>query len=114
MKKYWETYLNVFKKDYVNFQGREGQYVFVVFILFQLAAGIIFTILNQFLGNVPVVSTIIVVLNFLFGLLTILPTIAIMVRRLRDLGLSPWLMLLWILVFPGLILLIYIAIKKNR
>jgi uncharacterized membrane protein YhaH (DUF805 family) len=114
MKKYWDTYLNVFKKDYANFKGTEGQYTYVVFLLFNLAVGIVLSLLSQIFAQVSVMSWIISIISLLFGLFVIIPEIAIFVRRWRDLRLSPWLALLMLLGFPIPIFVIYLAVVKSR
>ncbi|MDR3292932.1 MAG: DUF805 domain-containing protein [Clostridiales bacterium] len=111
MKGYWDSYLSVFKKDYANFGGREGKKRFVVFILFTLAISFILGALAGLFSGIDVVAWIFGALGTIFWLITIIPFIAIVIRRLRAVGWTVWLALLLILVIPGIVLIILLALK---
>ena len=73
-------YLDVITKNYINFNGRARRTEFWMFTLVHII--IIFLLL--FLGPVPFI---------LYMLLTIMPAVAVGIRRLHDTGRSGW----WIL-----------------
>ena len=73
-------YLDVITKNYINFNGRARRTEFWMFTLVH----IIIIFLSLFLGPVPFI---------LYMLLTIMPAVAVGIRRLHDTGRSGW----WIL-----------------
>ena len=73
-------YLDVITKNYINFNGRARRTEFWMFTLVH----IIIIFLSLFLGLVPFI---------LYMLLTIMPAVAVGIRRLHDTGRSGW----WIL-----------------
>jgi len=73
-------YLDVITKNYINFNGRARRTEFWMFTLVH----IIIIFLSLFLGPVPFI---------LYMLLTIIPAVAVGIRRLHDTGRSGW----WIL-----------------
>ena len=73
-------YLEVITKNYINFNGRARRTEFWMFTLVH----IIIIFLSLFLGPVPFI---------LYMLLTIIPAVAVGIRRLHDTGRSGW----WIL-----------------
>ena len=73
-------YLDVITKNYINFNGRARRTEFWMFTLVH----IIIILLSLFLGPVPFI---------LYMLLTIMPAVAVGIRRLHDTGRSGW----WIL-----------------
>ncbi|XXD09091.1 DUF805 domain-containing protein [Klebsiella sp. R445] len=82
----FESYGNCFRK-YATFRGRSARQEYVVFTVANFVLSIV-------LGLIPIIGG-------LFGLLIIIPGIAVAVRRLHDLNKSGW----WLLS-PYLILLI--------
>lgn len=79
-------YLDVLKK-YADFSGRARRQEYWMYTLFQIAAIIVVAILDAVIGTAPW-------LYVLFALGTFLPSLAVAVRRLHDLGKSGW----WLLI----------------
>ena len=73
-------YLDVVTKNYINFNGRARRTEFWMFTMVHL----IIMFLSFFLGPVPFI---------IYMLLTIIPTVAVGIRRLHDTGRRGW----WIL-----------------
>lgn len=74
-----EYYLGAFKK-YATFSGRARRKEFWMFILFNIIASVICMIIDNLIG-MKILSTI-------YTLAVIVPSIAIEVRRLHDIGKS--------------------------
>jgi uncharacterized membrane protein YhaH (DUF805 family) len=89
-----ESYGNCFRK-YATFRGRSARQEYVVFTIANF-------ILSAILGLVPVVGGI-------FGLIIILPGLAVAVRRLHDLNKSGW----WLLAPYGIMLIGLIGIAAT-
>ena len=102
-KGFFETYLvDCFLKPYADFSGYTSRKEFWLCYVAMLVASIGLTGLVLLLMAVAGVSggLIATVLCSIVGLGLLVPGIAISVRRLRDAGLSPWLML--VVLVPGL------------
>ena len=86
-----EAIKSVFSK-YATFSGRARRSEYWYFVLFSFLAGI--------------VASLIPVINILWPLAILIPTLAVSVRRLHDTGKSGWSMLL--ILLPGLLYAAYI------
>ncbi|MEH7451639.1 DUF805 domain-containing protein [Gottfriedia acidiceleris] len=93
-----EWYLKVLK-NYVVFNGRARRTEYWMFFLFNAIITIILSIL-QSIANIDNVLT------GIYGLLTILPSLAVGARRLHDSGKSGWWLLIGLIPFIGTIILI--------
>ena len=107
-----QTYfLNVITKQYVDFSGRASRKQFWMFVLFYFLVNLVLAILSRIDGAVGMVFTLVTVLYY-FGLL--LPTLAAAARRLRDAGLSPWLLLLSLVPFLGNLILLVMCLLPTK
>ena len=73
-------------KKYAEFEGRARRKEYWMFILFYFIFTIAAVVLDEILGSEPVIYIV-------YGLVLILPTLAVTVRRLHDTDRSGW----WIL-----------------
>lgn len=101
-------------KNYVNFTGRATRQQYWMYILFYILFYFIAVMLDINLGQFDeeemtgFISTI-----YTFGLL--LPTIAILARRLHDIGRSSWWILLILIPVAGsLVILIFTLIDSQK
>lgn len=85
-------YLEVFKK-YADFEGRATREEFWTFCLPNFVFCIVFLAYSPFY--------IIKILGIIFLLVTLVPALAVQVRRLHDIGYSGWLALLWFFPIVG-------------
>ena len=92
-------YIDAFKK-FFDFKGRANRPAFWWFVL----ANFLVSLVLSFLG---VVQTI-------YMLVALIPSLAILVRRIRDTGLSPW-HALWLLL-PGIggIIVLVLAVLPTK
>lgn len=96
---YW--YLKVLQ-EYTNFQGRARRTEYWMFILINLLFSLGFLSLDiLILDHNPLEPTDIAILQTIYSLAVLLPTIAVSVRRLHDTNRSGW----WVLIafLPGLL-----------
>ena len=93
-----EWYLKVLK-NYVGFEGRARRTEYWMFVLFNIIASIILSILEWIVGLPAVLST-------LYSLAVLLPSLAVTFRRLHDTGRSGWWVLIGLVPFIGAIVLI--------
>jgi len=89
--------------NYVNFSGRAGLGEFWYWVLFIILVGIVTAIVDAtwFPDLYPLSP-----LSDLFTLATLLPGLAVSVRRLHDTDRSGWWFLLWLIPLIGTIVLI--------
>ena len=104
--KYWTEAIN----KYANFSGRTRRREFWYFILWQAIFGLTIAalaILAQTLDGDIVAANVVRVFGDLFALLTLIPTLAISVRRLHDTGKPGWLALLAFIPLAGIVVLLF-------
>ena len=92
-------YLDTFRKNYANFQGRAGRAEFWNFFLFNLLAYIVLSILTAIVSDLAFLS-------YIYGLGVLVPSLGIGARRLHDTNKSGWLQLIGIIPIVGVIVLI--------
>lgn len=88
-------------RQYAKFSGRASRSEFWWFFLFQFVIGLLL------IYSIPVIF-------FLFVVATLLPYLAVLVRRLHDTGRSGWWVLLVLIPFGNLVLLIFALLEGNR
>lgn len=102
-------YLKAIKDNYANFQGRARRQEFWMFYLFH----IIFIFVFAFLGGMMSAGTdsgIPFILIGVYFLATLIPYIALAVRRLHDTGKSGWYFLLTLIPYVGgIIMIVFMA-----
>lgn len=92
--------------QYVGFSGRARRSEYWFFCLFTFIIGGVFSILGRFVGFFGVLSTI-------FSLAVLLPSIAVLVRRLQDIG-KKWTNIFFILIpIVGVIMIIVWCVKDS-
>ena len=90
-------YFTVLKK-YATFTGRATRSEYWYFILFNMIIGIILMILDKIFGTTGL-------LNGIYSLAVLIPTLAVGARRLHDIGKSGWWQLLNLIPLIGPIVL---------
>jgi len=92
-------------KNYVNFSSRASRSEYWFWILFSVVGQAVFAVADAMTGFG--------VLSVLFVLSTLLPGIAVAVRRLHDLDKSGWFLLLVLVPLVGAIILIVWACQEG-
>ncbi len=101
----------LFFKNYLNFQGRSSRGAYWWLVLASLIAGFILGIIEALMFGVEPDAA--APFSTLLTLATLIPSIALGVRRLHDIGRSGW----WTLIFLtiiGIVLLIYWAAQPGE
>lgn len=96
------TYLDVLKNKYAQFDGRASRREYWTFFLVNFAVAIILSIVDGIIGFGHTG-----LLVNIFALATLVPSIAIMVRRLHDTDRSGWWALISLIPFGALVLLAF-------
>jgi len=99
-------YLSVIRDNYVNFNGRARRQEYWMFILFHVIAFMV-------LGGICIAAD-----NFyavvIYGLATFLPTLAVVVRRLHDVGKSGWFIFVRLIPLIGSIWLFVVLVSEGH
>ena len=107
MEKFNLYFKDVILKQYAQFQGKTKRPDFWWFVLFYFIFGVVLGIIDSILGLHGV-------LNSIFSLALLVPTLAIGARRLHDIGKSGWWQLLVLVPIVGWIILIYFWVQKSK
>ena len=102
-----EAVESVLIKNYSNFSGRARRSEYWYWILFSMIVGFILSLASIFIG--PIGS----IIQAIWGLGTIIPGIAIGVRRLHDIDKSGWWLFLSLAIIIGWIILLIWSIKEG-
>ena len=100
-------------KNWNKFKGRSNRLKFWYFTLFYFIVGTILYFLDvSFLGFNPLDPTSTGVLQTIYGLVVLIPSLSVTVRRLHDVNKSGW-NILWILTIIGAFYVIYLNLIKG-
>ena len=107
-------YIDVLKK-YATFNGRASRSEYWMFTLINTLIIIALSILgNVLVSAAPAAAGIFGILMIVYVLATLLPSIAVGVRRLHDTDRSGWWMLIAIVPLVSLILIVFFAMKGTE
>lgn len=111
---YWKL---CWTKNYANFDGRARRKEYWGFILFNLLIAIPLEIIVL---SLPVITAdytlqlIILTLVILISLAGFVPSLAVSVRRLHDIGKSGWWILIGLIPFLGALILLYFYVLDGQ
>ena len=118
MEKFNHYFLDTLKNRYADFNGKATRSQYWYFVLFYVLLSLVLALIdifvvNPLLGiNIQEASTLI--LQTVFALALIIPTIAIGVRRLHDIGKSGWWMLISFVPIIGFLVLIFFFVQESK
>jgi uncharacterized membrane protein YhaH (DUF805 family) len=105
-------YIAVLKK-YAVFSGRARRKEFWMFVLFNVIFSIVATLLDRVLGTrVGEMGN--GWISILYSLAVLIPSLAVAVRRLHDIGKSGWWLLISLIPLIGAIWLLILYIKDSQ
>ena len=119
MEQFNQYFLNTIKKQYADFNGKATRSEYWYFVLFYIIIAIILSMLDTFVVN-PMLGMSASeagrggILQMVFSLGLIVPSIAIGVRRLHDIGKSAWFMLIGLIPLLGGLVLIYFFVQESK
>ena len=108
-----ESIVNVFQ-NYANFSGRARRSEYWYFTLFIFLVSAVLSGLNAAVFGTDAQMTIFTVVQSLFSLATLIPSIAVTVRRLHDIGKSGWFYFLILIPVVGSIILLVWECKDSE
>jgi len=107
-----EWYLKVLR-NYAVFNGRARRREYWFFVLFNVVISIVLSILDGITGTLSEEHGL-GLLSGLYMLAVLLPSLAVGVRRLHDIGRSGWLLLIGIVPIVGTIALLILACLDSQ
>lgn len=107
MEKFNLYFKDVIFKQYAQFAGKTKRADFWWFVLFYVICEAVLAIIDGIIGWNGALSGI-------FGLALLVPSLAIGVRRLHDIGKSGWWWLIGLVPVVGWIVLIYFWVQKSK
>ena len=105
-------YLKVLRQ-YADFNGRARRTEYWMFILFNLIFASIATVLDNVLG-LTIGEFPYGYLYFLYALAIIVPSLAVAVRRLHDIGKSGWMILVTLIPLIGAIWFLVLLVTDSK
>ena len=106
-------YIDCITKKYVCFSGRARRKEYWMFVLFNFIAAFVVGFIGGFLAG----ATNVVAFSFLgtiYNLAVLLPSFAVLVRRLHDTGKSGWWWLIGLVPFVGWIVLLVFCCTDSK
>lgn len=91
-------------KNYVGFGGRARRKEYWMFILVSFVLAGVLSIVDKILGWERASGE--GVLSSIYGLLVLLPTLAVQFRRLHDTDRSAWWLLIWLIPIVGWLVIV--------
>ncbi len=107
-----EWYKKVVFENYANFKGRARRSEYWYFTLANVIIGIILAVVDNTLGLTFEGSTS-GPIGSLYSLLVLLPGIAVLVRRLHDVGKSGWFFFIALIPLAGIIWLLVVLCREG-
>ena len=100
-------------KNYAKFTGRARRREYWMFILFNFVIGFFLGIIDGLLGTFNAEAQV-GLLGTLYSLFVLIPSIALGVRRLHDIGRTGWWLLISFIPFIGAIVLLVFFVLDSR
>ena len=104
-------YLEALKK-YAVFSGRARRMEYWYFVLFNLIVAFVLALIDTLLGTTTGVSSF-GLLSGIYGLAVLIPTLAVLVRRLHDIDRTGWWILINLIPLVGTIVLLVFALTPG-
>jgi len=115
-----KSYLSVLR-NYAGFNGRARRREFWMFALLNALFSSLFITLDSFLGtsySIPTAFEGVFIkygyLQIAYGLLVLIPTLAVTVRRIHDIGKSGWMIFVFLIPIVGWIWMIILCVQDSQ
>ncbi len=113
MELFQRYFINTVKTKYVDFNGRAARAEFWYFMLFYVIIAILLSLVDSFLfsSGADKSSSL---LSSIFSLALFLPSLAVSIRRLHDIGKTGWWVLISLVPLIGFIVLLIFYVKDSQ
>ena len=119
MENFNQYFIDTLKNRYADFNGKATRSQYWYFVLFYVLLSIVLAVIDTFVVN-PVLGMNVQeaaqggILQIVFALALIIPSIAIGVRRLHDTDKSGWWMLISFVPVIGILVLLFFFIQPSK
>lgn len=100
-------------KQYADFKGRARRKEYWMFVLINFIIALVLNIIDSFTGTINA-TTSVGLLGGIYSLVVLIPSLAVCVRRLHDIGKSGWYFLICMIPLVGAIILIVWYCKEGE
>ena len=119
MEQFNRYFIDTVKNRYAKFDGRATRSEYWYFVLFYfifsiIASAIDMSIINPMLGATPQEASNGGILQVVLALGLLVPSIAVGIRRLHDIGKSGWWLLIGFIPILGFLVLIYFYVQDSQ
>ncbi|MGE0487138.1 MAG: DUF805 domain-containing protein [Gammaproteobacteria bacterium] len=105
-------YIEVLKK-YAVFSGRARRKEYWFFVLFNIIVSVVLSVIDGVTGTLDTEGGV-GLLSGLYTLAVIVPSIAVGIRRLHDIGRSGWWLLIVLVPLIGALVLLFFAVQDSQ
>ena len=109
-----KNFKNIITNKYAQFTGRANKAEFWQYVLVFIVISASFSVLMSLFGGVKILRMIVMLLNVIVSLALLVPSIAVSVRRMHDIGKSGKWVLINLIPILGSIWFIVLAIKESE
>ncbi len=114
MNEFIENFKNVLTNKYAEFKGRADRKEFWYFAAALIAINVIFSILISVLGGITFLKWTILIIQALISLALLVPSLAVSVRRMHDIGKGGGWIFINLVPFIGSIWYLILCIKESE
>lgn len=109
-----ENFKDVITNKYAEFKGRANKAEFWQFVLVYFLISIAFSLLMSIFAKVNILRMIFMILNVIVMLVLLIPSLAVSVRRMHDIGKAGGWIFINLIPLIGAIWFIILAIKDSE
>lgn len=109
-----ENFKDIITNKYAQFKGRADKAEFWQYVLVYFLIGIAFTLLMNIFGGIKILRVLFMILNVIVMLALIIPSLAVSVRRMHDIGKAGGWILVNLIPLIGLIWFIVLAVQDSE
>ena len=109
-----ENFKDIITNKYAQFKGRADKAEFWQYVLVYFLIGIAFTLLMNIFGGIKILRGLFMILNIVVMLALLIPSLAVSVRRMHDIGKAGGWVLINLIPLIGFIWFIVLAIKDSE
>ena len=109
-----ENFKDIITNKYAQFQGRANRAEFWQYALVYFVVAVVFMLLISLFANVSMLRMTFMILYVIFMLALLVPTLAVSVRRMHDIGKEGGWILINLIPFIGGIWFLILAVKESE
>lgn len=109
-----ENFKDIITNKYAQFEGRANRAEFWQYVLVYFVIGVVFSLLISLFGSVNMLRMLFMIIYSIVMLALLVPTLAVSVRRMHDIGKAGGWILVNLIPIIGSIWYLILAIKESE